>query len=189
MENKNENDQSRTLLKSLARSIRDYPKEGIIFRDLTTIFQDETGMKLSLDLLSSYLVNPETGLRTYDKIVGVEARGFVLAGGLVGMLGGGIVMARKPGKLPHRKISISYALEYGEDALEMHEDAIQPGEKIVVLDDLLATGGTAEAACALVERLGGIITRVLFLVELPDLGGRGKLKHYNVDSVITFEGA
>ncbi len=188
MEKTTQTNQSRALLKSLTRSIKDHPKRGIIFRDLTTIFQDDTGIRLSLDLLSSTLVDQTSGLKIYDKIVGVEARGFILAGGLVGRLGGGIVMARKPGKLPYKKISVNYKLEYGEDALEMHKDAINPGEKVVILDDLLATGGTAEAACRLVEMLGGAIVKVLFLVELPELGGREKLQKYSVDSIISFRG-
>lgn len=188
MDRNTQEDQARTFLKSLTRSIKDYPKPGIIFRDLTTIFQDETGFKLSLDQLSSSLVDQSSGLKIYEKIVGVEARGFVLAGGLVGRLGGSVVMARKTGKLPYKKISVSYELEYGDDALEMHVDAINPGEKVVILDDLLATGGTAEAACRLVEMLGGNIVKVLFLVELPELGGRSKLQKYSVDSIISFRG-
>jgi adenine phosphoribosyltransferase len=170
------------------RSIPGYPKKGIIFRDLTTIFQDNKAMGLSLDLLSEYLYKPGTDELLYDKLVGIESRGFVLAGGLAGRLGGGVVLARKPGKLPYQKNRVDYDLEYGKDALEMHVDAIMPGEKIIVLDDLLATGGTAEAACKLVEMLGGKIIKVLFLVELPDLGGRNKLSQFCVDSVIEFQG-
>ncbi len=175
-------------LKKITRSIPDYPKAGIIFRDLTTIFQDEKGMSLAIDLLSAKLLDPATGVRLFDKVVGIESRGFVLAGGISGKIGGGVVLARKPGKLPFRTFRVDYKLEYGEDSLEMHTDAILPGERIVVLDDLLATGGTAEAACGLVEKLGGNIVKVMFLVELPDLHGREKLAPYCVESVLGFSG-
>ena len=124
----------------------------------------------------------------YDKLAGIEARGFLLAGALSGRLGGGVIMMRKPGKLPYKKRRVEYKLEYGEDALEVHEDAIQPGDRIIVIDDLLATGGTAEAGCKLIEELGGIVVKILFLVELPELGGRERLKKYSLESVISFEG-
>jgi adenine phosphoribosyltransferase len=121
-------------------------------------------------------------------LAGIEARGFILSGALSGKLGGGVVMMRKPGKLPYAKKRVEYKLEYGEDALEVHEDAISPGERIIIVDDLLATGGTAEAGCTLVEELGGVVVKVLFLVELPDLEGRKRLSRYNVESVFSFEG-
>jgi len=175
-------------LKSITRSIPDYPKDGIIFRDLTTIFQDEKGMGLAIDLLSAGLQDTHSGERIFDKLVGIESRGFVLAGGIAGKIGGGVVLARKPGKLPFKKYRVDYQLEYGEDGMEMHVDAILPGERVVILDDLLATGGTAEAACKLVERLGGSIVKVLFLVELPDLKGREKLYPYRVESIFGFSG-
>jgi adenine phosphoribosyltransferase len=175
-------------LKRMTRSIPDYPKPGIIFRDLTTIFQDSKGMELSIQLLSELLLVPGSQKRIYDKMVAIESRGFVLGGGIAGKIGGGVVLARKPGKLPYQKQRVDYMLEYGEDSLEMHIDAIQPGEKIVVLDDLLATGGTAEAACKLVEMMGGEIVKILFLVELPDLKGREKLSAYHVDCVLEFSG-
>jgi len=175
-------------LKTITRSIPDYPQAGIIFRDLTTIFQDAKGMEISIHLLSELLWSAGSNERIYDKIVGIESRGFVLAGGISGKIGGGVVLARKPGKLPYQKHRVEYTLEYGEDALEMHVDAIRPGERIVVLDDLLATGGTAKAACQLVEKLGGEIVKVLFLVELPELGGREKLASYRVDAVLEFSG-
>lgn len=175
-------------LKVITRSIEDYPKKGIIFRDLTTIFQDRVAMALSLDLLSKFLVSENSDVITYDKFAGIEARGFLLAGGLSGKLGGGVVMMRKPGKLPSKKRRVEYKLEYGEDALEVHEDAIKPGDRIVIVDDLLATGGTAEAGCKLVEDLGGVVVKVLFLVDLPDLHGREKLHQYDVESVISFKG-
>ena len=175
-------------LKRATRSIKDYPKKGIIFRDLTTIFQDSKAMGLSLDLLSDFLNDEDLNPILYDKLVGIEARGFLLAGALSGKLGGGVIMMRKPGKLPYKKRRIDYKLEYGEDGLEVHEDAIKPGERIVVVDDLLATGGTAEAGCKLVEELGGVVVKVLFLVELPELDGRKKLAGYPIESVISFEG-
>ncbi len=175
-------------LKGITRSIQDYPKKGIVFIDLTTIFQDKVGMGLSLDLLSGYLTDENSDGFSFDKFAGIEARGFLLAGALSGKLGGGVIMMRKPGKLPSKKRRVEYKLEYGEGALEVHEDAIMPGEKIVVVDDLLATGGTAEAGCKLIEELGGVVVKILFLVELPGLMGRNKLKKYNLDSVIAFEG-
>lgn len=175
-------------LKHITRSIPDYPKRGIIFRDLTTLFQDPQAMELSLVLMSD-LVRGSDGRRlNFNKYVAIEARGFILAGGLAGKLGGGVVMARKPGKLPYKKTGITYQLEYGEDSLEMHLDAIQAGDKVVVVDDLLATGGTAEAACALVKKLGGEVSKVIFLVELPGLHGRERLKDYQVESILSFEG-
>lgn len=175
-------------LREKTRSIIDYPKKGIIFRDLTTIFQDGEAFSLALDLLVEKLDRATDSVRTFDKIVGIEARGFVLAGALAGRLGGGVVMVRKPGKLPYKIRRLDYTLEYGEDALEIHDDAVTPQEKILVVDDLLATGGTARAACQLVEELGGEVVQVLFLVELPELRGREKLAGYRVDSVISFSG-
>lgn len=175
-------------LKEATRSIPDYPKPGIIFRDLTTIFQDPMAMELSLELMSACLISSDKTLFEFDKYVAVEARGFILAGGLSGKLGGGIVMARKSGKLPYLRKSVNYQLEYGEDSLEMHVDAIQPGDKIIVVDDLLATGGTAEAACKLIKELGGEVAKILFLVELPELKGRERLKDYQVDTILTFDG-
>jgi len=123
------------------------------------------------------------------KLIAIEARGFVLAGAISGRVGGGIVMVRKPGKLPSAKKKVEYQLEYGSDALEIHEDAINPGERVIVIDDLLATGGTAEAGCKLVESLGGVVEKILFLVELPVLKGRDRLAGYDIESVFTFEGA
>lgn len=187
MEKQKELQEAIDYMKLQTRSIPDYPNPGIIFRDLTTLFQDEKGMKLILDLMSERLTD-DAGRKIYDKLVGIESRGFILAGGLSGRLGGGIVLARKPGKLPFRKHRVDYTLEYGADAMEMHEDAILPGEKIVVVDDLLATGGTADAACQLVEMLGGKIEKVLFLVELPDLNGRRFLERYDVDALFGFGG-
>ena len=175
-------------LKRITRSIPDYPKPGIIFRDLTTIFQDGEAFSMALDLLTKCLVDENSVPISFDKLVGIEARGFVLAGGLAAKIGGGVVLLRKPGKLPFEKYRLAYKLEYGEDALEIHKDAIQPGENIVVIDDLLATGGTAEAGCKLIEEAGGNIIKALFLVELPELEGRKKLNAYDIDSIISFDG-
>jgi adenine phosphoribosyltransferase len=175
-------------LKDITRSIKDYPKKGIVFRDLTTIFQDGEAFSMALDLLVNLLKDESSDMVSFDKIAGIEARGFVLAGALAAKLGGGVVLIRKPGKLPYKKRGIEYRLEYGEDALEMHVDAVEPGERIILVDDLLATGGTAEAGCKLVEEAGGKIVRALFLVELPELLGRKKLSSYDISSALTFEG-
>ena len=175
-------------LTEITRSIKDYPRKGIVFRDLTTIFQDRRAMAYAIDLLAGSISDSNLGDLKYDKFVGIEARGFVLAGALSSKLGGGVILARKPDKLPYLRKRVEYKLEYGEDALEMHEDAIKPGEKVIVIDDLLATGGTAEAACKLVEELGGEVIKVVFLVELPTLNGRIKLSRYQVDSIISFSG-
>ena len=174
-------------LKEITRSIVNYPKEGIIFRDLTPVFQDKKGMAILTDLLSASVLN-EIKRGDVNKMVAVESRGFILAGAVSGKMGGGVVLVRKPGKLPAKTRSVSYLLEYGEDVLEIHEDAIVPGEEVVVIDDLLATGGTAEAACKLVESLGGVVRKILFLVELPDLGGRKRLSKYVVEAIFAFEG-
>jgi adenine phosphoribosyltransferase len=175
-------------LKDMTRSIPDYPKQGIIFRDLTTIFQNAKAFSIAIDLLSNCLKDDSLKHFKFDKIAGIEARGFLLTGALAAKNGGGVVLLRKPGKLPYKTLRVDYSLEYGTDALEIHSDAIQPGEKIVVVDDLLATGGTAEAGCKLIELCGGIIEKILFLVELPGLKGRNRLDRYQIESIIQFEG-
>ena len=175
-------------LKNITRSIRDYPKAGIVFRDLTTIFQDRKAFTMAVDMMQNTLENQNTDQGSFDKFAGIEARGFVLAGALAAKTERGVVLLRKPGKLPHETLRVKYQLEYGEDALEIHKDALHPGERVVVVDDLLAPGGTAEAACQLVEMLGGIVSKVLFLVELPDLQGRKRLSQYQMDAMIAFEG-
>lgn len=177
-----------SFLKNATRSIPDYPKPGIVFRDLTTIFQNGEAFALALDQLEKSLKDENSKDLAFNKFVGIEARGFVLAGALAARLGGGVALLRKPGKLPYKKRGIEYKLEYGEDALEMHVDAVLPGEKVVIVDDLLATGGTAEAGCKLVEEAGGEIVKVLFLVELPELKGRLRLNPYDIDSIVSFEG-
>ena len=178
----------REFLKDTVRSIPDYPKKGIIFRDLSTVFQDKDAFATALELLEDRIRGGDGQPIAFDKIAGIEARGFILAGALAARLGGGVVMLRKPGKLPYRRRSIEYTLEYGKDAMEIHEDAIIPGDRIILIDDLLATGGTAAAACKLIEEGGGKIVKILFLVELPDLGGREKLKAYDTQAIIGFEG-
>ena len=175
-------------LKSMTRSIPDYPRPGIVFIDLTTIFQNWKAFATALELMTESLKSANSGFISFDKIVGIEARGFVLAGALAGRIGGGVVLLRKQGKLPYEKKRVEYKLEYGEDALEVHKDAIRPGEKIIIIDDLLATGGTAEAGCRLMEELGGVVVKILFLVELPELEGRKKISKYDIDSIISFEG-
>lgn len=175
-------------LKNITRSIRDYPKAGIVFRDLTTIFQDRRAFSMAVEMMENSLKTQSPDQGSYDKFAGIEARGFVLAGALAARADTGVVLLRKPGKLPYETLQVKYQLEYGEDALEIHKDAILPGERVVVVDDLLATGGTAESACKLVEMLGGIVNKVLFLVELPNLQGRRKLSQYQVDAMFAFEG-
>ena len=175
-------------LRKATRSIPDYPKKGIIFRDLTSVFQDQKAMKIVTDMLSASVKNI-VNKESVGKLVAIEARGFVLAGAISGRVGGGIVMARKPGKLPSAKKTMEYKLEYGTDTLEIHVDAIRPGERVIIVDDLLATGGTAEAGCKLVESLGGVVEKILFLVELPELNGRDRLAGYDIESVFSFEGA
>lgn len=175
-------------LRGVTRSIPDYPKKGIIFRDLTTVFQDQKAMKILTDMLSAAVKNI-LEKAPFTKLVAIEARGFVLAGAISGRVGGGIIMVRKKGKLPSAKRKVEYKLEYGMDTLEIHEDAIRSGERVIIIDDLLATGGTAEAGCQLVESLGGVVEKILFLVELPDLNGRERLARYDVESIFSFEGA
>lgn len=167
------------------RTIVDFPHEGIMFRDVTTLFADPRGFRLCVD----QLLHPYAGQRI-DKVVGLEARGFILGGAVAHQLGTGFVPIRKKGKLPHTTISEEYQLEYGEAIVEIHDDAIQPGETILVVDDLLATGGTAEAGIKLVERLGGQITGCAFVVDLPELGGRKRLEAMGMEvhALCAFEG-
>ena len=172
-------------VKDYIRTIADFPHEGIMFRDVTTLFADPRGFRIAID----QLLHPYAGLR-FDKVVGLEARGFILGGAIAHQLSVGFVPIRKKGKLPGAVISQSYQLEYGEAVVELHDDAIQPGEKILLVDDLLATGGTAEAGIKLVERLGGEIIGCAFVVDLPDLGGRKRLEGLGMDvhALCAFEG-
>ncbi len=167
------------------RTIPDFPVPGIQFRDVTTLFNDATGFRLAVDGLA----NPYTA-EPLDIVVGMDARGFILGGAVAYKLGLPFVPIRKAGKLPGRTYKVSYKLEYGEAIVEIHDDAIQPGEKVLVVDDLLATGGTAEAGIKLIERLGGEIVACSFIVDLPELGGRAKLEKMgmNVSVLCEFEG-
>lgn len=158
-------------IRDYIRTIPDFPHEGIMFRDVTTLFGDARGFRMAVDRL----VAPWAGKRI-DKVVGLEARGFILGGAVAHQLSVGFVPVRKAGKLPAATISESYTLEYGSAVVELHEDAINPGERILLVDDLLATGGTAEAGVKLVERLGGDIAGCAFVIDLPDLGGRKRLE-------------
>jgi len=170
-------------LKSSIRTIPDFPKPGVMFRDITTLLKDRESLKKLIDLLYERYKD-----YSIDIVAGIESRGFIIAGMLADRLNAGLVLIRKPGKLPAETISESYELEYGEDRVEIHKDAITKGQKILLIDDLLATGGTALASCRLIEKLEGIVTECCFTIELPDLKGREKLSRYNVFSLIKFEG-
>lgn len=159
-----------TELADAIRSIPDYPKPGIIFRDITTLLSNAKAYSKSVELLTA----PLRDLKI-DKIVGLEARGFIFGGAVAKELGIGFIPVRKKGKLPREVVSISYALEYGEDTMEMHLDGVEKGERVVVIDDLIATGGTAEAAIKLLQSQGAIVVGASFVIDLPDLGGKDKL--------------
>lgn len=164
-------------------SIPDYPEPGIIFRDVTSILQDADGLKLAIDGLQEQLEGLD-----FDVIAGTESRGFIFGMPIAYNLHKPFVLVRKKGKLPRETVSTKYDLEYGSAEIEMHKDSIQPGQKVVLIDDLIATGGTIEAAARLVEELGGEVVRIIFLMELAGLQGRDKLKKYDVRSVICYEG-
>lgn len=164
-------------------SIPDFPQPGIIFRDVTSVIGDPDGLKLAIDSLDELLEGVD-----YDVIAGTESRGFIFGAPLAYKNGAGFVLVRKKGKLPRETIEASYDLEYGSAVVEMHKDAIKPGQKVVLVDDLIATGGTMAAAAELVEKLGGEVVKMIFLIELTDLKGREKLKKYDVASVIQYEG-
>ncbi|WP_297299959.1 adenine phosphoribosyltransferase [uncultured Methylovirgula sp.] len=172
-------------LKNAIRSIPDYPKPGIIFRDITTLLADAKAFRRAID----ELVQPWSGSKI-DKIAGIEARGFILGGAVAHQLSAGFVPIRKKGKLPHKTVSIGYSLEYGVDEMEMHVDALMPGEKVILVDDLIATGGTAEAAVKLLKKLGADVVAACFVIDLPDLGGAKKIEALDVPvrSLIAFEG-
>ncbi len=171
------------LLEKSIRNIPDFPKKGILFRDVTTLIQNREAFKKSVDLLAKKYKG-----KGFDKVVGVEARGFIFGATVAHKIGAGFVPVRKKGKLPFKTISATYELEYGTDTLEMHQDAIRPGEKILIIDDLLATGGTVKAVTDLVKQLGGKIGAIAFVIELVDLKGKEKLKDYPVFSLVKFEG-
>ncbi len=168
-------------LKRLIRDIQDFPKPGILFRDITPLLADASGLALSVELLA----NPYRG-KNIDLVVGAESRGFIFGTAVACCLSAGFVIVRKPGKLPHKKVSKTYDLEYGKDTLEMHADAIVKGQRVLIVDDVLATGGTMKACCELVEGLGGAIVGVAVLTELLGLGGRAKVMPYQVHSVLKY---
>lgn len=172
-------------VKDYIRTIPDFPKPGIMFRDVTTLFGDARGLRIAVD----QLLHPWAGVRI-DKVAGLEARGFILGGAVAHQLATGFVPIRKKGKLPARVIEQAYQLEYGEAVMEIHADALAPGEKVLLVDDLLATGGTAEAGIRLIERLGGVVVGCAFVIDLPDLGGRAHLERLgmNVHALCAFEG-
>ena len=165
------------------RSIPDFPEPGIIFRDVTTILLDEDGLHLAIDQILDMLRDVD-----FDLVVGPESRGFIFGVPVAYAMHKGFIPIRKKGKLPCETISEEYDLEYGSAVIEMHKDAIQPGQKVVIVDDLIATGGTTEAMIKLVERLGGQVVKICFVMELAGLKGRERLKDYDVDAVITYEG-
>ncbi len=168
-------------LKKLIRDVPDFPKRGIVFKDITTLLKDFDGIQYAAKELIKSIKN-----KKITKVVGIESRGFILGGVLAQKLGAGFVPIRKPGKLPSETICETYLLEYGSGSIEIHKDAIQNGDKVLLHDDLLATGGTMEAACKLVERLGGEVVQISFLIELTFLHGRDKLQKYDVRSLIQY---
>ena len=172
-------------LKSLIRSIPDHPKKGILFRDITTLLLDPQGLRAAVDrLMLPFLETP------IDLVAGIEARGFILGGAVAHEPNKGFVPVRKKGKLPHKTIGQEYQLEYGVDAIEIHADAIAPGQRVLLVDDLVATGGTAEAAIELVKKSGGELVAAAFVIDLPDLGGAERLRRrgVKVHTLIAFEG-
>jgi len=169
-------------LKAKIRDIKDFPTEGILFKDITTLLKDARAFKYVLDQLAIAY-----GQARVEVVVAIESRGFIFGGALAHELGAGFVPVRKLGKLPAKTIEIEYELEYGRDALAMHEDAISPGQRVLVVDDLLATGGTMAATLRLVQQSGGVVVGVAFLIELAFLHGRSKLKEYPISSLIIYE--
>lgn len=168
-------------LKKLIRDVPDFPKKGIVFKDITPLLQDPKGLKAAVEAISQHYKG-----KKIDVVVGAEARGFILAPTVAFNLGAGFVPVRKPGKLPYKKITESYALEYGTDTLEMHKDGIKKGQNVLMVDDLLATGGTMAACCKMVESLGGNIAGCAFLIELAFLNGNKALSKYDIFSVIKY---
>src|SRR5215831_18979636 len=172
-------------LKSSIRTIVDYPKPGIMFRDITTLLADARAFRRAVD----ELVHPWAGSKI-DKVAGIEARGFILGGAVAHQVSSGFVPISKKGKLPHTTVRIAYSLEYGLDEMEMHEDAVEKGERVILVDDLIATGGTAEGAVKLLRNMGAVVLAACFIVDLPELGGADKLRKLNVPvrTLLTFEG-
>jgi adenine phosphoribosyltransferase len=172
-------------LRASIRTIPDYPKPGILFRDITTLLGNARAFRRAVD----ELVQPWPGSKV-DKVAGIEARGFILGGAVAHQVSAGFVPIRKKGKLPHTTVRIAYSLEYGLDEMEMHEDAVSPGERVIVVDDLIATGGTAEGAVKLLRNMGAEVLAACFIIDLPDLGGAEKLRKLGVPvrTLISFEG-
>ena len=171
----------KTDLKAFIRDIPDFPKAGILFRDITPLLADARALERAIELLAEPFM--EAGI---DVVAAVEARGFIFGSAVAQALGAGFVPIRKKGKLPFQTHSVSYGLEYGTDSVEVHTDAVQPGSRVLMVDDLLATGGTMVAACELIEKLGGEIAGLTFLIELADLNGRDELGQYDIHTVITY---
>ena len=170
-------------IKGKIRTIPHFPKKGIMFRDITTLLKDAGGFKETIDaLVKRYQGMP------IDLVAGIESRGFIIAGAIAYLLGKGFVPIRKPGKLPAETYRVEYELEYGKDAIEMHKDAIEKGARVLMIDDLLATGGTMKAACEMVEKAGGKVVECTFIVDLPDLKGKEKLEGYEIFTLVEFEG-
>lgn len=170
-------------MEDYVRTIPDFPEPGIMFRDVTSVLQDADGLKLAIDSMIKLLDGVE-----FDVIAGAESRGFIFGMPIAYALGKPFALIRKKGKLPCETVSAEYDLEYGKATIEMHKDAIAPGQKVVLVDDLIATGGTMQAAAGLIEQLGGEVVKIIFLMELAGLKGREKLAGYDVASVITYEG-
>jgi adenine phosphoribosyltransferase len=172
-------------LKAAIRSIPDYPKPGIMFRDITTLLGNARAFRRAVD----ELVQPWAGSKI-DKVAGIEARGFILGGAVAHQVSAGFIPIRKKGKLPHKRVSVAYSLEYGLDEMEMHEDAVAKGDRVILVDDLIATGGTAEGAVKLLRQMGAQVLAACFVVDLPDLGGAKKIRQLDVPvrTLISFEG-
>ena len=172
-------------LRSSIRNIPDYPKPGIVFRDITTLLGNARAFRRAVD----EMVQPWAGMKI-DKVAGIEARGFILGGAMAHQVSAGFIPIRKKGKLPHKRVSIAYSLEYGLDEMEMHEDAVEKGEKVVLVDDLIATGGTAEGAVKLLKQQGADVLAACFIIDLPELGGADKIRKLGVPvrTLIAFEG-
>ncbi len=172
-------------LRSTIRTIPDYPKPGIMFRDITTLLGNARAFRRAVD----EMVQPWAGMKI-DKVAGMEARGFIIGGAVAHQVSAGFIPIRKKGKLPHKRVSIAYSLEYGLDEMEMHEDAVSKGEKVILVDDLIATGGTAEGAVKLLKQQGADVLAACFIIDLPELGGADKIRKLGVPvrTLISFEG-
>jgi adenine phosphoribosyltransferase len=170
-------------LEEYVTSIPDFPEPGIIFRDITSVLQDADGLHLAIDSYVKMLEGVD-----FDVVVGAESRGFIFGAPIAYLLGKPFITARKPGKLPRETVSEDYELEYGTASIELHKDSIKPGQKVVIVDDLIATGGTVEAIIKLVEKLGGEVVKLVFMMELAGLKGRERLAKYDVESAIVYEG-